>query len=106
MPESEIVAWRAAFDAPSGVDVEGGCPVCGEAALHRWFDLRDKHPEAVSRGWAGRGGQWQWCSACRAYEHSNGYVPTWWADRGFEEARLRHDPEPLEIARLAGNLAT
>jgi len=73
--------------------------------LWRWFD----RPRPFSQGegfpgFKGRGGQWQWCSSCYAFEHYSGLVPDWWeCDLLVDFAALTHKPEATEVARLAHN---
>lgn len=103
VPEPLVGAWRHIFDqSTSGLDLDEPCPVCGTLELHRWFHLEREQPrEEMGRRWRGSGSQWQWCSNCRSYEHSSGLVPNWWeSDLVVDVHLLRHDPQPLEEARL------
>lgn len=104
VPESVWEAWREVFDqAPSGLDVAGACPVCRVEALHRWFMLpRPFSPDEAFPGCKGRGGQWQWCSSCYSFFHYSGLVPDWWeCNLLVDPDTLTHDPEAIEVARLA-----
>jgi hypothetical protein len=101
VPDAVVRDWRNIFDHSTDLlDVAGACPVCGAHELHRWFQLARSRPRShMGREWVGTGGQWQWCSHCRSYEHSRGLVPIWWEDSlNVDEAQLRHDPGPLEAA--------
>jgi hypothetical protein len=52
--------------------------------------------------YVGRGGLWEWCSACRSYVHASALVPDWWrCDLVVDLPRSTHSPEPSEAARLA-----
>src|SRR5512133_1882297 len=97
VPEARVQQWRDVFEqSQEGLNVRGSCPVCGEPALHRWFHLHDR-TDRYGEEWAGRGSQWQWCAACRAYEHSSGFVPRWWdsSELLVDPANLMHDPDPI-----------
>lgn len=102
VPEGSLRRWRAIFDASKeGEDLSEPCPVCGQVALHRWFEAsrRIERPDGIER--PERGSQWQWCSECRSYEHTSSLVPSWWiAPHLLDAAELRHDPDPIEVARL------
>jgi hypothetical protein len=103
VPVEKLPAWQALFDSSTeGLEVSEACPVCGSLSLHRWFNLHKSCPTVeFGRSWVGGGSQWQWCSNCRSYEHSNGLVPDWWnSGLAVPEADLRSDPEPIESARL------
>jgi hypothetical protein len=102
VPLSIAPLWRTLFDASTeGVNLAAPCPVCTNSALHRWFWLaRSKRIVESGRSWQGKGSQWQWCSACRSYEHSSGLVPDWWESAlEVPESDLRHDPGPIDAAR-------
>lgn len=103
VPSELMRAWNQIFSASqTGIDVEGVCPVCHSPTLHRWFDLPRAFDEGHERdGFRGRGGGWEWCSSCHAYEHYSGLVPDWWQDTlNVDYASLTHDPEAIEAARL------
>lgn len=105
VPLSAVAAWRRLFDvSEEGIDLSAPCPLCGEKALHRWFWLsRPGLTVESNRTWQGKGSQWQWCSACHSYEHSSGLVPEWWRPSlVVADADLKHDPGPIEDARLRG----
>ncbi|MBQ7775648.1 MAG: hypothetical protein IJ379_06980 [Lachnospiraceae bacterium] len=45
-----------------------------------------------------RGGEWQWCSACRHYEHMQAWVPDWWTCKlEFDESILTAVPNVLDM---------
>lgn len=80
--------------------IPDACPVCGADALHVWFWARQ--PVQLVVGGAlmrARGSNWQWCSVCRSYTHSSGYVPAWFeSDLDVDTSRLMHHPDVLEHA--------
>lgn len=103
VPESLWIKWRDIFDASqSGLNVQGVCPVCGAAELHRWYDTPRRFDLGREvPGFKGRGGQWQWCSGCLSYEHYSGLVPDWWEGHlSVDSKSLTHQPEAIEKARL------
>lgn len=102
VPDDAMARWRAIFDASTeGLDLSAPCPVCGSHSLHRWFHMHTARPSVQhGRRWAGSGSEWQWCSACGAYQHMSGLVPQWWQPKlVVPEVDLRHDPGPIETAR-------
>jgi hypothetical protein len=105
LPDEALRRWREMFSqSRDGLDVLGECPVCSHETLHRWFHIHRAEPtEAHGASWAGVGSQWQWCTDCRAYQHSSGLVPEWWNDAELrvDPESLMHDPGPIERARLA-----
>jgi hypothetical protein len=54
--------WREIFDkSEEGLNLTACCPVCGAAALHRYFDKHSEMPaNAFGKEYWGRGSQWQW----------------------------------------------
>ena len=102
VPEGLTVVWRVIFDRSSeGLDLDSTCPVCGARTLHRWFHLATPKPVVTAgRRWLGRGGEWQWCSTCKSFEHSSGLVPDWWKDPlRVDATQLMSDPDVIEEAR-------
>lgn len=99
--EDALPQWRALFDASTeGEDLSERCPVCGQGALHRWFESSPRIVTAGGIERPARGSQWQWCSECGSYEHTTSLVPSWWmAPRALKGVELRHDPGPIEAAR-------
>jgi len=104
VPDAACDAWRQAFAVPggaaAGVDVAVPCPVCGEARLHRYYQVGAPLAAGISAaGFVARGALWEWCSACRCYEHASALVPAWWrGDLAVDEARLTAQPDVLEAA--------
>lgn len=92
VPPEYDAAWLAVFQASrEGLDLSAPCPVCGVAALHRWYGVG--------------GGLWEWCSACHSFEHYSARVPEWWAcGLKVNFFRLQHDPGAIEAARLEQEL--
>jgi hypothetical protein len=104
VPQESGAAWLAAFaERTPGVDVPGLCPLCDAEALHRYFHLYRREETVVdSEHFLGRGGLWEWCSACRRYIHYSARVPTWWSsDLTVDPRLLSHAPESIEQARRA-----
>lgn len=104
VPELTLLTWRAIFyRSTEGEDLSAPCPVCGQASLHRWFDLHRPSTKYLNDGWQGAGSQWQWCTNCHSYEHTSGLVPIWWAPtRQVPPAVLGHDPDAIEKLRRLG----
>lgn len=95
--------WRQVFNRDwQGPDLSEDCPVCKQKALHRWY-IQEDQAARVLRGvqFAGRGRLWEWCSACRTFEHyPDGFVPEWWASPySVPVNELRYDPGPIEEHR-------
>lgn len=78
VPTEKTSAWARCFRKPSsGYAVASPCPLCGETALFRYYST--PVPVRVSvPGFQGLGGLWEWCQACRTFEHSSAMVPDWW----------------------------
>ena len=69
-------------------------------AGHSWGVISSR-PLTVSGGitFVARGGGWEWCSACRSFEHFSGLVPDWWSsDLDVDESKLTALPDVLERA--------
>lgn len=109
VPPEREAEWRAVFQSSrEGLGLTARCPVCGVAGLRRWYQVN--RPEArVIDGvrYVARGGLWQWCGACRSFEHFSALVPEWWAcDLEVDEGRLTALPTAIEeaIQRRGQNL--
>jgi hypothetical protein len=95
IPGDREAAWRDAFaiDAP-GVAVSGACPLCAGTTLRRYFRRYEND----------RGGGWEWCGSCFAFQHYSARVPVWWDGSRLLDAVptsvLEHSPEFLERALL------
>jgi hypothetical protein len=103
VPRELDKAWMDIFYASQeGLNVSAPCPVCGTASLHRWYQVgRPEERFSDGRRYVARGGQWQWCSTCRTFDHSSSLVPEWWScDLPVDEARLTMTPGAIEQARL------
>lgn len=97
--------WQAVFQATQEIlDLAAPCPVCGSCSLHRWYDLnRERVTEFEGKKFIGGGGLWEWCSACRCYEHYSARIPEWWVcSLKVDASMLTHDPAAVEAARLGG----
>lgn len=106
VPDAARDAWSQAFAVPGGaavgsvgVDVAMPCPVCGEARLHRYYQRGVPLAAGVGAAFVARGALWEWCSACRCYEHASALVPAWWrCDLAVDEGELTALPDVLEAA--------
>jgi hypothetical protein len=95
--------WRRIFNVrPNVADLPDACPVCGVAALHRWYLLENTRGVVLNgRQYLGQGMLWEWCSSCGSFEHyPDGYVPDWWnSPYDVDPLLVRYDPGPIEDAR-------
>ena len=101
VPVEHEPAWQAIFLASrEGLNLSAPCPVCGVAALHQWYHLWQREDtEAGGSRFIGRGGLWEWCSACRSFAHYSARVPEWWAsDLQVDPGQLEHQPAAIEQA--------
>jgi hypothetical protein len=102
VPTERMPAWDRVFAAePGRMDLNALCPVCGVAALHRWYDGgASRSNDSSRRGLVKRGGLWEWCSHCRSYVHYSAVAPDWWIDPlDVDRASLTAEPEAIESAR-------
>ena len=101
VPEEHWETWAAVFLASQeGLNLSVPCPVCGAAALHRYFHLHERK-EFQSHGnrFLGRGGLWEWCGRCRAFAHYSAAVPEWWScDLKVDINNLTPHPDAIEEA--------
>lgn len=97
VPEQSRTAWQIAFAEKGGrARITIACPVCGNAELCRYFGTATTTNKSRP-GYLGRGASWEWCTACGAYEHASGLVPSWWAPVSLpDESRLTAEPGELE----------
>jgi hypothetical protein len=105
LPLSLAVTWRTIFESVVGPsDVEGFCPNCHEATLHRWYSVREP-VEREHRGvrFVSHGSLWEWCSSCHAFESfPDALVPEWGVpEYEVDHAALAYEPSAIEEARLA-----
>jgi hypothetical protein len=78
VPEEHRGKWIAVFSASQEIlTLSAPCPICGAIALHRWYQAH--RPIDDQPGFVARGGLWEWCSACRSFEHYSALVPDWWS---------------------------
>ena len=108
VPDDKRSRWYEIFGrSRNGSDVEGECPVCGERQLHRYYQVgRPVAREVGGEKFVAHGGLWEWCSACRSFEHSSALVPAWWKpDLRVDESRLTAIPDVLEAAVQARHAA-
>lgn len=110
VPQDRVEAFHRPFvmafrDRVSSVQLDIACPICGVPQLRWYWRLyRRSAPTADDDGnvFVGRGGHWEWCAACGAYEHSSAAVPDWWSGHDVLDQvpmdRLFHDPGTLEAA--------
>lgn len=93
--------WITIFsDSREGADLSACCPVCNKKALHRYYqsDRVVEAPECPGK-YIVRGGEWQWCSYCRSYEHAQVRVPDWWVPNvKIEGDKLSAVPAVLDMA--------
>ncbi len=99
VPSEAMEKWREVFDAcEGGPSVPGRCPVCGKKALFRYFASYDARRFLLhGREYRGRGGGWEWCRACKSYQHFSACVPAWWkAPVEIPIGSLHHCPETID----------
>jgi hypothetical protein len=101
--EQEIaVKWRSIFHKSKiGINVDGDCPICNKATLHRWY-LVGRPIEQIIEGnkFVAQGDLWEWCSSCKVFEHYSSLVPDWWkCDLEVNLKELRFTPNVIEGAR-------
>jgi len=104
VPDAKRSRWNELFaTSPHGcVDVAGACPVCGEAQLHRHYQLGRSLARVIDgEYYISEGRVWEWCSGCRTYEHGTALVPLWWnyyLHLDIEPDQLTATPDALEEA--------
>ena len=101
VPDEFVVEWRRIFiETPGDHNVDASCPVCGQRELHRYYQVgRPIHRVSGGITFVARGGGWEWCSACRSFEHFSGLVPDWWSSNlDVDESKLTALPDVLERA--------
>lgn len=99
VPLDKAQAWRLAFFAPAvGPLVAGSCPVCGAEGLRVYYD-EGRPDRRVIEGvrYVAKGALWQWCTACRSFEHSQALIPETW-----QRPPLVLDPR--RVAAIPGEL--
>lgn len=104
VPLQAVDAWRRIFEASrEGLNLAAPCPVCSVRELHRWYNAGQPEEHIIrGRRFVARGGEWQWCSHCRSFQHFSGLVPDWWScDLAVDTAKLTSYPDAIEEARRA-----
>jgi hypothetical protein len=99
VPLNLIEAWNEVFQkSRETLNLSSPCPVCGATTLHRWYQIGRPIDKIVEgQRYVARGGLWEWCSTCRAYEHAQALVPEWWSSSlEVNEADLTAEPEAIE----------
>jgi hypothetical protein len=102
VPDQHQAEWQHIFqESQESLDLSGSCPVCGEVALHRWYQIGEPiHRVIEGRKYVAKGGLWEWCSGCHCFEHYSALVPDWWScDLEVETAKLAALPIAIEDAR-------
>ena len=104
VPAPDQERWRAIFFGPQGrqLDLPTPCPVCGAHALHSYYGRPPDRAQAPAPPSGPNAGLWQWCSACRSYEHFSARYPAGYdCDLDIDWRRVGHEPDAIEEARLA-----
>lgn len=97
VPDKYSAAWREIFSKNvEGTNLSECCPICHKRSLHRYYQVEkiveDKKHMSI-------GAEWQWCSYCRHYEHTQVIVPDWWQpDFVIDGDKLTVIPEILDVA--------
>ena len=101
VPDELTTTWYRIFsETPGDHNVDADCPVCGQRELHRYYQVgRPLHQVSDGITFVARGAGWEWCSACRTFEHYSALVPDWWSsDLVVDESGLTAIPDVLEHA--------
>lgn len=106
VPGKHQTEWQLIFEeSRESLDLSAPCPICGVAALHRWYQIGEPIDRVIEgRKFVATGGLWEWCSNCHSFEHYSGLVPDWWScDLEVDVKELTAIPIAIEEARKAQN---
>src|SRR5438093_566277 len=99
LPSREV--WNRIFQTSrEGLTLSAPCPVCGVAALHRWYQVGQSEERVIDgQRFVARGGLTEWCSHCRVFVHYSALVPDWWqCDLPVDLTKFTGEPDALEEA--------
>jgi hypothetical protein len=99
VPLEQQIAWSSAFESSIGSEIECACPICGNRSLHRYYyPQRSKVKPQLNI----TGALWEWCSACKRYQHYSCRVPEYWVEPfAVDEKKLTASPAHIESMRIA-----
>lgn len=101
VPLDRDAEWKAVFQSSREIlNLSAPCPICRVMTLHRWYQIHQPEERVIDGlRFIGRGGLWEWCSACRSFQHYSCYVPEWWScDLEIDEKKLTALPTAIEEA--------